>query len=269
VVLTHTPPTAIERLRARATGRTGTLALALLAFGFGGLIIAAGLALKHVRVARQTAADTVERVRADTLHSAEAIDGLLGGIKPAIAALARDLAPAGLPEARVDALLESAARNPVVRGVGVAYQPSAFAAGRRRYAPYVVRNADKTMTRTDLAASVDYTAFAQPWYGDTLLDGAAWTEPMPGLAGDGRIAMYTVPLFRPGADPARDEPAGVVFATVLLDDVAKILDGLSLGSNGYAFVFSAQGHYIAHPRRDFVVSDCCPRIFQQPRRNTG
>src|SRR4029079_16865675 len=87
---------------------------------------------------------------------------------------------------------------------------------------------------------------------DTLLDGAAWTEPIDGLAGDGRISMYTVPLFRPGADPAHDAPVGVVFATVLLDDIARVLDSLSLGTNGYAFVFSAQGHYIAHPRRDFI-----------------
>lgn len=253
MVLTDIPPSPAQRLRARISGRVGALALVLLAFGLAGLVIAAGLALKHVRGARETVAGAVGRARADTEHTAEGLAALLGGVKPALAAAAGELAPAGLTEAQVRAVLEAAARLPAVRGVGVAYEPRAFGAGKRLFAPYLVRNADKTNRLVDLAATIDYTTFNHSWYGDTLLDGAKWNEPQDGLAGEGRIVMYTTPLFRPGADPARDAPAGVVFAAVGLDEVARALDSLSLGTNGYAFVFSAQGHYLAHPRRDLVA----------------
>jgi hypothetical protein len=255
VPATDTPPSTVERLRARASGRIGALALVLLAFGLAGLTIAGGLGLKHRRVARDTTAAAMARARDDSARSAAAIDARLAGVMPSIAAAAADLAPAGLTEAAIVARLEAvAARTPAARGVGVAYAPSAVG-GRRLFAPYVVRNADHTTRRVDLAATVDYTTFAHRWYGDTLLDGAAWHEPVDGLASEGRIAIYSVPLFRPGADPVRDAPVGVVFAAVALDDIARVLDGLSLGTNGYAFVFSSEGHYVAHPRRDLVARD--------------
>jgi hypothetical protein len=54
--------------------------------------------------------------------------------------------------------------------------------------------------------------------------------------------------------PPRDDPSGVVFATVSLDQLNKALDSLALGTSGYAFVFSAEGHYLSHAQRDLVTS---------------
>src|SRR5258705_10603150 len=46
---------------------------------------------------------------------------------------------------------------------------------------------------------------------------------------------------------------GVTFATVALEEIGRMLDGLALGTRGYAFVVSGQGNYVAHPRRDLVT----------------
>lgn len=238
---------AVRPPRGRSTA--ALLSVVLLAFGAGALVAAAGLAWQHVRLSTAVVADARQRVDGEVGRTASALDAMLAAAaRPADAAAraARDLAP-GDPRVRerLQAILPK--RGPVL-GVGAAYDPAAFAGPRRLFAPYV-----SARDAVQVEARYDYTKFEHSWFGDTLLDGATWSAPVADPGGDGAVAIYSVPMFRPGADPARDAPAGVAFATIPLEAVAKALAAMQLGSDGYAFVFGPDGRYVAHPRRDLVA----------------
>lgn len=237
-----------------AADRIGTLALVLLAFGIGGLAAAAGLTWQHVSAATEVATFARQRAIADTERTALAIDGLLRQVMPLARDAAGRLGRPGQREADVVAqLTELAGANRAVRGVGAAYAPFAFSSDRRLFAPYVLNTGPGTTRRTQVEAAYDYTGFEHRWYGDSILDGAMWHGPLEGMASEGQLALRAEPFFREGADRAAEAPMGVLFATVSLDDIARQLDSMALGINGYAFVFSSQGNYVAHPRRDLVT----------------
>ena len=247
-------PAALEPPTRRTTpvASTTTLALVLLVFGGGSLATAAGLGWRHFHASRGLVDDARRRAIDETARTAAAIDALLRGVVPQTETAARQLAAPGVSEAdAVEKLTGLARRSVGARGIGAAYQPFAIASGRRLFAPYILIGRDHAIRRVQIEDRYDYTKFEHRWYGDPLLDGAMWNEPLEGPAGEGMLAMYTVPIVR-STGGERDGPMGVAFTTVSVDAITRLLDALALGSSGYGFVFSAQGRYISHPRSDLV-----------------
>ncbi len=227
-----------------------TLAAVLLAFGIASLVAAGGLAWRHVHTSRKVIADAQQRARTDTGHAAAAIDALLASVLPLTERASQELGRGNLSESKVaDLLFSLAAGDAAVTGMGAAYEPFAFSSSRRLFAPYVTDE----RRRVQIEDRYDYTTFDHRWYGDALLDGAMWNEPLEDSVDQGMDALYTVPFARPRAGAAREGPAGVVFAGVSADAIEKVLDALDLGTSGYAFVFSSQGRYVTHPRRELVA----------------
>jgi sigma-B regulation protein RsbU (phosphoserine phosphatase) len=106
----------------------------------------------------------------------------------------------------------------------------------------------------DLAADGNYRYDVQDWY--TLprdLGHSIWTEPyFDEGAGNILMVTYAVPIRPAGRTNGF---LGVATCDVSLEWLTKLLGSLRVGQNGYAFLISGSGKYIAHPRSDFIMNE--------------
>lgn len=177
------------------------------------------------------------------------IEGVQRAVEKVGQATAFMLEPGGLSEDEHYELLEAAvSRNTEVFG-------SAIAFAAHRAAPYVWRSGrpEDGLRRSNLADG-EYRYEVWDWF--TLprdLNRPIWTEPyFDEGGGDILMVTYSVP-FRERAKP--DKFAGVVTCDVSLDWMRHLLRGLSVGRGGYAFLVSANGTFVSHPVKDFIMSE--------------
>ncbi|MBT5896307.1 MAG: hypothetical protein HOH61_10420 [Rhodospirillaceae bacterium] len=218
------------------------------------LVIAVTLTMRHRAAESRAHEAALANALSVTEKAAAAIELRLRALMPETQAIADDLSRGKL---KGDDLVEHFKRvlrdHPLVHGVGVAYEPYAYDKGVRLHAPFVVRQGEKAARQVRLGDSVDYTAFTARWYLEPLLNGAMWTEPHSAKGGEA-LAEYTVPFYRPGDDPAKAAPIGVVYASYALADIKRFIAALDVNISGHQYVVSRQGRFIVHPRNDLVRS---------------
>ena len=160
-----------------------------------------------------------------------------------------------LAPAEIYALLESVVlQNTEVFGSAFAPSP-AFLEAYGREAPYVCRPQQPggPLIRLSLAAN-NYQYETKDWY--TLprdLGRATWTEPYYDEGG-GSVLMvtYAVPCYLRGRT---NSFLGVVTCDVSLFWLTDLMASLDLGKRGYAFLISANGTYMTHRRKDFIMNE--------------
>lgn len=69
----------------------------------------------------------------------------------------------------------------------------------------------------------------------------------PGAHGEAWVAQYAVPIYQP-APGAGEKAAGIVFVRYSWADVERLATAVPLGKTGYAFVVTASGEVVGHPR---------------------
>jgi sigma-B regulation protein RsbU (phosphoserine phosphatase) len=156
-------------------------------------------------------------------------------------------------------LLERLVRdNEEVTGIAVAFAPGLAGYGADNISPAAYRDGGVIM-RGDLAAGGS-GYIVEDWYAlPRNLLRPCWSEPYPVVRSGGEILMvtYSVPLF--GQD-GRGSFIGVVKCDVSLDWLHELLLALPLEKNGYAFLLSQNGTYVAHPKRELILKE---NIFSQ------
>lgn len=226
----------------------------------------AALSWKYLSNERQRVQGSLRSAEAHGTQGARAIDGRLKAAMKIADDLAADLnrgaftsddaqLRARLAE-RLDArLLDTLKRNPGLGGIGVAFEPYAYSPARRLYAPYFERLSRGEPRHLQIGDQYDYTAYQYRWYGDPLLEGPMWHEPFFGRATRTMLVPYCVPFYRPGPRREDDAPIGIVAVMLSLREIGRMVESLNLGETGYAFLFSREGQYVNHPRRDLVRSE--------------
>lgn len=216
------------------------------------------LATAGTLVVRHEAAETQahEMARAGAIEAtrkaAQAIEARLGALMPETQAIADELGNGTLESGDLVARFEQVLRDhPLVHGVGVAYEPHAYDENIKLYSPFLIRHGAGAPELVQLADTMDYTAFTERWYLEPLLNGAMWTEPHSAKTGEA-LAEYAVPFFRPGDDPAKAAPIGIVYAAYALTDIKHFIGTLDVDIVGHQYVVSRQGRFIEHPRDDLV-----------------
>ena len=152
-------------------------------------------------------------------------------------------------------ILESIVRqNGEVFGSAFAPAPDYFEAYGRR-APYVCRSQELggSLLQLDLAES-NYQYEVRDWY--TLprdLGRATWTEPyFDEGGGNALMVTYSIPCYVGGRS---NEFLGVVTCDVSLSWLTDMMVSLNVGKHGYAFLISANGTYMTHRRKDFIMNE--------------
>ncbi len=136
-------------------------------------------------------------------------------------------------------------------GVGVALHNFASADGSKKaFIPYVNRK-ENGFTHID-AAQLDYAFETWDWYHlPKELGTPIWTEPYFGKAGQILEVTYCVPLYSQPDHVFQ----GVVIGDVSLTWLTNLLKSLDIAGNGYAFIVSRKGTFVAHPARRLVMRE--------------
>lgn len=139
--------------------------------------------------------------------------------------------------------------NPSIFGAAIALNPAGTNGNIGCRAPYVFRDKGK-LTGKDLGAN-QYHYEVWDWFNlPQKLRKPVWSEPYFDEGG-GNVLMvtYSVPVFK------NNEFWGVVTSDVELGWLSDLMASLSAGKGGYAWLISANGTFITHPKRELIMND--------------
>ncbi len=169
--------------------------------------------------------------------------------------------PGALSRENVFALLEdTVAGDEAIWGITVAADPSASSFRALLAAPYVYRKDDR-LARDNLN-NLQPSYYMWDWFALPKELGPCWSEPYyDETAGGLLMSSYSVPIRgldatgQTGEATAQPQFLGVVSAVVSLEWLTSQLAELDLGKDGFAFLISQNGTYIAHPKRELIMNE--------------
>ncbi len=178
-----------------------------------------------------------------SVSGAKQIDAQLKAAMTGARDLAEDLSGDWVPDARLDARLKRMLEAyPALGSAGLAFAP-----GAGRSDVEWVRGPGGTTRRADSAGPP--SAQDAVWYARAALAGkAAWTAPCYRRKLGALAAVYAIPITRHG------KLAAVLSASISLDQIKSMIEGLDLGPSGFPELISADGTYLYHPRNEFVIA---------------
>ena len=146
-------------------------------------------------------------------------------------------------------------KNPEIFGSGVAFEPYAFNAASRLYAPYYYREKGK-IAFLRLENTYRYAPYLQwDWYQiPRELGRTEWSEPYFDEGG-GNIPMATcsVPFY--GGSGGTRRLKGVVTTDIALTSLTELVSSVKILKTGYAALLSRNGLVLAHPLKDAVMNE--------------
>lgn len=146
-------------------------------------------------------------------------------------------------------------QNPEIYGSGVAFEPYAFSAASRLYAPYYYREKGK-VTFCRLEDSYKFVPYLYwDWYQVPRELGALeWSEPYFD-EGAGNIAMSScsVPFY--GESLGTRRLKGIVTSDISLHSLTELISSVKILKTGYAALLSRNGMVLAHPLKDAVMNE--------------
>jgi sigma-B regulation protein RsbU (phosphoserine phosphatase) len=146
-------------------------------------------------------------------------------------------------------------KNPEIYGSSVSFEPYAFNAATRLYAPYYYREKGK-IAFSRLENSYQYVPYLNwDWYQiPKELGKLEWSEP---YFDDGptKIPMSTcsVPFY--GESGGTKLLKGIVTADISLDSLMNLVSSVKILKTGYAALLSRNGMVLAHPLKDAVMNE--------------
>lgn len=150
-------------------------------------------------------------------------------------------------------LKKSLLGNPEIFGSTIAFEPYGFDPSLCYFAPYYARKG-KDVELSYLGGD-SYRYFYADWYQiPKETQKPSWSEPYFDEGG-GNIPMVTfsAPLFRKNKRDNRF--IGVVTADISLEWLEEIVSAMRIYRTGYGFILSANGTFIAHPEKRWIMNE--------------
>lgn len=86
---------------------------------------------------------------------------------------------------------------------------------------------------------------SEPAIASRAVEGGRWSEPVAAPDGAEFVAVYTLPVYR--STGAGKVPVGAVGAKLAVADLAAVVERLLVSRDGYVFLLSGEGRYLAYP----------------------
>lgn len=150
----------------------------------------------------------------------------------------------------VDTLLQNIVRNnPEVYGSTIAFEPFMFDKKIKSFSPYY-HKAENSLQFSDLGKG-DYDYFKWDWYtAPKKLKKGVWSEPyFDEGGGNSLMVTFSQPFFRVIDGERRF--CGVVTCDIELNWIEDMVSKIKIFKQGYAFILSSKGIFIAHPNRKY------------------
>ena len=212
------------------------------------------LTYQFVQQSRKTRATSFQIAHENAAQIGQKIDNELLRFKTLVDRLAQDLTNDTLEENQVLERLQTDIENfPDIFGYGLAYARGTYQ-GKNLYAPYYKKTQTGNFELVQVENLYDYTDPELPaaaWYRETLNspDGFLWKGPYLGQATQDWFIDYMVPFYR---DQQRTEIGGIVYADHTVDTLTDLLTSINVGEEGFSYILSSQGEYIAHSSLEYI-----------------
>ncbi len=195
--------------------------------------------------ARNLAASVAYRVETELTAVVKVAEGM-----------ARSLETGRYNERELHSLIRTTVeKNPEIYGSSVSFEPYAFSADRRLYAPYYYR-IKGNIAFSRLENSYQYVPYIYwDWYQiPRELGRLEWSEPYFD-EGAGNILMSTcsVPFYEEKGGEKKLK--GIVTADISLDTLTELVSSVKILKTGYAALFSRNGMLLAHPLKDTIMNE--------------
>jgi phosphoserine phosphatase RsbU/P len=155
----------------------------------------------------------------------------------------------------LDLIRATVENNPEIYGSAVAFEPYAFSASKRLYAPYYYRDKGKIAFSRLEDSYLDVPYLYWDWYQiPRELGRLEWSEPYFD-EGAGNILMSTcsVPFYE-GTGAAR-QLKGIVTADVSLEALTNYISSVKILRTGYAALLSRNAMILAHPLNEAIMNE--------------
>ncbi|MDP1774289.1 MAG: SpoIIE family protein phosphatase [Methylobacter sp.] len=170
--------------------------------------------------------------------------------------LARSMEISELTEQQFHSLLRATVeKNPEIYGSFFAFEPYAFSAKSRLYAPYYYREKGKIAFDRLENSYIDYPYPYWDWYQiPRELGKLEWSEPYFD-EGAGNILMSTcsMPFYK--EIDGKKQLQGIVGADVSLDALTEYISSVKILRTGYAALLTRNGTILAHPLKDAIMNE--------------
>ncbi|MCK4534329.1 MAG: serine/threonine protein phosphatase, partial [Syntrophobacterales bacterium] len=143
--------------------------------------------------------------------------------------------------------------NEKIYGSTVAFEPWAYDAKGKRYAPYYYKKNGELKYANLAAESYEYSYW--DWYQiPKELNRPVWSEPYFDKGG-GNIIMstYSVPFYRMFEGKKRF--AGIITADISLSRLQEIVASIKIEETGYGFLISRKGTFVTHPGKNLIMNE--------------
>jgi len=154
-----------------------------------------------------------------------------------------------------DLIRTTVEKNPGLYGFGAGFEPYAFTAASRLYAPYYYRENGKiSYSRLENSyRNVPYLFW--DWYQiPRELGKLEWSEPYF-EEGAGNIVMSSCSMPFYGESGGIRQLKGVVTANISLDSLTDIISSVKVLKTGYAALLSRNGMVLAHPLKESIMNE--------------
>jgi sigma-B regulation protein RsbU (phosphoserine phosphatase) len=195
--------------------------------------------------ARNLALSLVNRVEIELSSVAKTTEGM-----------ARALEISAYAEPELLSLIHSTLEaNPDIYGSTIAFEPYAFSARLRLYAPYLYRHSGQIELRRLEDSYLDIPYVHWDWYQiPRELGRVEWTEPyFDEGAGNILMSSCSVPFYGNAGGVRRLR--GVVAANISLNSLTKLVSSVRILKTGYAALLSRNGVILAHPLENAIMNE--------------
>ncbi|AQS57686.1 methyl-accepting chemotaxis protein [Desulforamulus ferrireducens] len=130
-------------------------------------------------------------------------------------------------------------------GAGFWFEPYAFNPDQKYYGPYVYKENGEIQITWDYS-NEEYDYFKYDWYQDTLKSKqrVVYSEPYLDTV-SGMLMLTTSSLITKD-----DRILGVTTCDINIDELQNYVRNIKVGEEGYAFIVTGQGYYLAHRDND-------------------
>ncbi len=224
------------------------------------VIIFIGVLLYNYHISKKLIIEnTFENVKNLSVSTLNRVGAILVVVKTVSEDIASFVEFSNQTEGELLSLLRTVVQNnPTIYGSTVCFEPYKFSKNKYYFGPAIHKTNDG-ITYLNIGTP-EYDYFKWDWYKEPKkLGRGVWSEPYFGTGGGIFMVTYSLPVYK--NINGKREFCGVAECDIALDWLVDMISKIN-EFNGYAFLLSAKGRFIAHPNKEYYKKN--KNIFDYP-----
>ena len=141
-------------------------------------------------------------------------------------------------------------QNELISGSGIWFEPNVYDAQERYVGPYIYKDGDSIITTYDYS-NAEYNYFQYEFYTNAVESQgeAVFTDPYYDETSDTVMSSCSVPIYT-----KQGKFIGAITVDIIVSTIQDLVDTISVGENGKAFLLNAEGVYLSQADKEKVMN---------------